>query len=130
LQCRRAGHVLPERRLDRLGIGGARPGWAGEHRLGGQPGADYGRADALALQGVDQSRGVSCQQHVTGGRPGAGAAHAQPSAGDRPRPRVPAQIATLAEQRDQPGQIASQRRVPAAAAQADASFAPARGAAR
>ena len=119
LQRRRAGHVRPERRLDGLGVRGASPGRAGEHRLGGQPGADQGRADALALKGVYQSRGVSCQQHVTGGRRGAGAAHAQPPAHDRPRPGVAAQIATLAEQRDQPGQISPQQRVPAACSEAD-----------
>jgi Kef-type K+ transport system membrane component KefB len=44
---------------------------------------------------------------------------ARPSTHDRPRPGVPAQITALAEQRDQPGHIALQRRVPAAPSEAD-----------
>ena len=89
-----------------------RPRRAGQHRLGGQPPADHGRADALALQRVDQARGVPGQQDVAGRRGSTGPAHPQPSAHDPARRRggIAAQIAPLGEQRDQPVQVTAQRR--------------------
>ena len=55
------------------------------------------------------------QQHVAGGRRGAGAAHPQPAADDRSRAARPGRGRRAAQQRAEPGQVVAQRR-PAAGA--------------
>jgi hypothetical protein len=73
-------------------------GRSGEDSFGGGTAAGHCRRDSFALQGIDQSGGVSHEQQVAVGGNGADHAHFQPTtqpwqAGDRCLARQHAEVA-------------------------------------